>query len=154
MTRAICGHCSGRGLLGNEQEICRLCNGTGNLDGFSEIPRAELRPGTTFIRKCDKCGSEVFEIGGEIETIKVQKSWGLEVELREYETRAQVKIRCLQCANSYTVPVNSAVHDKVSAEREHCAPYVRLDGAFRCANIKCEYYCPEGHCALSDREQA
>ena len=153
LTRVSCSNCGGRGLLGNEQQLCRLCNGTGKLDGFSEIPCEELKPGTTFIRSCDKCDGEVFEIAGDVEAIKVQKSWGLEAELQEYEIREQIRIRCLQCANGYYVPINEAIHNKSEADQVRCSSYVKLDGTYRCTNIKCEYYCPDGYCALSDQQQ-
>lgn len=151
MTRVCCSQCGGRGLLGNEQQICRLCNGTGALDEYSEIPHEDLRPGTTFSRLCDQCRGELFEIMGEIETVKVQKSWGLEAELQEFECLKQIRIRCLHCDNNYSVPVNAAFHRKEEIDRARNSPYVKLDGTYRCTNFKCEYFCPEGICALSDQ---
>jgi hypothetical protein len=153
MTRATCSYCGGRGLLGNESDICRLCNGTGTADGFSSIALSELVPGTEFIRRCNECGADQFEIVGELEAVRSQKSWDLEEELREYEISERIRVRCLKCANSYFVPVNRAVHAQTGAMPEQGIQLVRLEGSYRCANLKCEYYCPEGYCLLSDQQK-
>lgn len=149
--RATCRYCGGRGLLGNESEICRLCNGTGNLDEFSKLTLNELVPGVTFRRRCEKCDSGLFEIAQDIEAVRQATSWAIEEELRDYETSERIRIRCLQCANSYLVPVDRTVHEQNSQAAGTADQYVLLEGSSRCARMKCEYYCPEGYCLLSER---
>jgi RecJ-like exonuclease len=153
LTRASCSYCGGRGLLGNESDICRLCNGTGIADEFSAIGLSELAPGRQFRRRCNKCGGDRFEISGPIETTREPTAWDLEAELREYETSERIRVQCLDCTNTYLVPVDRASHVLAESLPEQHSRLVRLESNYRCANIKCEYYCPEGYCLLSDRAQ-
>ena len=62
----MCKSCEGRGLVGNEREICRTCNGTGRADSFSFVPRSKIKKGLVFERRCDLCKANAFEIDSEI----------------------------------------------------------------------------------------
>ena len=109
-TLPVCSFCDGRGLVGNESEICRACNGTGHIDSFALIPRDLLVPGTEFQRRCDRCGEHVFRIEKPLETVKLNRSWEAEESLRQYETIERVGVRCAGCGNSYFIQVDSSFH--------------------------------------------
>lgn len=109
-TLPACSFCDGRGLVGNESEICRACNGTGLIDSFALIPRDLLVPGTEFERRCDRCGEHRFRIEKPIETLKINRSWESEESLRQYEQVEQVGVRCQGCGNSYMIQVDSKLH--------------------------------------------
>ena len=111
-----CGFCEGQGLVGNEREICRACNGTGKAGEFALIPRDRLMPGVLFARRCDKCGAGSFEIVTNIETKKLTKSWEREEELRQVEIIEQVKVRCDACGHSYYIPVDHEMHQELTTE--------------------------------------
>src|SRR5690349_4026649 len=89
-----CKICQGRGLVGNESEICRSCNGTGHVDSFAMIPLELLHKGTLFQRRCDMCGNDDFEICSEIKSEKQFKSWEDIEELRTYELVERVTVAC------------------------------------------------------------
>ena len=111
-----CKVCNGQGLVGNEREICRACNGTGKADSFAFIPRAQLKPGAIFDRRCDKCGGASFEVVSEVEEYKLTKSWEREEELRQIETHERVKVRCTECQHSYFIPVDPEMHKVLSSD--------------------------------------
>jgi DnaJ-class molecular chaperone len=111
-----CPFCEGQGLVGNEREICRTCNGTGRVDAFGFIPRELLRPGTLFARRCDQCSEGTFEIVSNIEEHKMTRSWEREEELRQIEVVERVKVRCSSCGHSYHIPVSPEWHGKLTPE--------------------------------------
>jgi len=111
-----CKFCNGQGLVGNERDICRACNGTGKADSFAFIPRSQLKPGTIFERRCDKCGNATFELMSSVEEYKLTKSWEREEELRQVEMQERVKVRCTECAHTYTIPVDPELHQTLSSE--------------------------------------
>jgi hypothetical protein len=105
-----CKICQARGLVGNESEICRSCNGTGHIDSFAMIPAELLHSGTHFRRRCDKCGDDDFEITSEIKSEKLYKTWESSEELREYELVEKVTVACSGCHNSYAITIDPAYH--------------------------------------------
>jgi DnaJ-class molecular chaperone len=110
VTLPVCEFCEGQGLVGNERDICRACNGTGRIDAFGFIPRAMLKPSLLFERRCDQCGERTFEIISEIEQKKLSRTWEREEELRQVEIVEQVKVRCSSCGQTYYVAVNPGWH--------------------------------------------
>jgi len=127
---ATCKFCEGQGLVGNESEICRACNGTGKIDVFSFIPRERLKPGVTFNRRCESCGHNVFEIRSEIESIKLTKSWEREEELRQIEMVERVKVRCTNCNNTYFIPVDEDTHQVLSPQQIAAAENMGMNLSF------------------------
>jgi len=113
-----CRFCEGQGLVGNEREICRACNGTGRIDSFGFIPREMLKPGVHFDRRCDQCGSDTFEIMSDVQEFKETRSWEREEELRQVDIVEKVKVRCNACGHNYHIPVNANWHVKVAPELE------------------------------------
>jgi DnaJ-class molecular chaperone len=111
-----CKFCDGQGLVGNEREICRACNGTGHADSFSFIPRDKLRPGTIFDRRCDQCGARSFEIQTAVEVHKLTKTWEREEELRQVELIERVKVRCVSCNHTYYIPIDKNSHQDMTDE--------------------------------------
>lgn len=109
----LCSFCDGRGLVGNESELCRSCNGTGHIDNFALIPRELLVTGTEFERRCDRCGELSFRIESPLETVKLHRSWEVEESLRQYETIERVGVKCLSCGNKYSIQVDSNFHHKL-----------------------------------------
>lgn len=111
-----CRFCEGQGLVGNEREICRACNGTGRIDAFGFVPREMLKPGVFFDRRCDKCGEPTFEIVSDIQECKETRSWEREEELRQFDIVEKVKVRCNSCGHNYFIPVNADWHEQLSPE--------------------------------------
>jgi DnaJ-class molecular chaperone len=105
-----CEYCDGRGLVGNENEICRACNGTGHIDAFAMIPRDLLQPGTIFGRRCDSCGNSMFILESGIESYKLNRSWEAEECLRQVEIIERVKVHCSSCPHSYFIQVAPGLH--------------------------------------------
>ena len=112
----LCPFCEGQGLVGNERELCRACNGTGRADTFGFVPRSKLKPGTFFSRRCDKCRESRFEIISNIEERKMTRSWEREEELRQVEFVEQVKVRCTSCGHTYHIPVSAEWHQELTPE--------------------------------------
>jgi DnaJ-class molecular chaperone len=112
----MCKACEGHGLVGNEREICRSCNGTGRADSFSFVPRAMIKTGLNFERHCDQCKNTEFEIISDIETKKITKSWQNEEELRQVEYIEQVKVRCKSCKQTYYIPLDKEWHQELTDE--------------------------------------
>lgn len=119
----VCSLCEGQGLVGNESELCRACNGNGKVDTFSLIPRERLIPGITFSRRCAECSNNKMEIDSGIETKRLTKSWEKEEELRTVELIEQVKVKCPSCGAGYAIPVDENMHsemnDKVVSQLEN-----------------------------------
>lgn len=111
-----CHFCEGQGLVGNERDICRACNGTGKVGTFGFIPRQRLKPGTHFERRCDECGASTFEIVSEVEDFKLTKTWEREEELRQVEILERVKVRCAACGQVYHIPLHKDLHQELSSE--------------------------------------
>jgi hypothetical protein len=111
-----CSFCDGRGLIGNESEICRACNGTGRIDSFALVPRTLLRPGVSFERRCDRCVGDTFEIVSAIESRKIVRSWEADESLRHVEAIECVKVKCGRCGNNYEIQLGSELHDEVPAD--------------------------------------
>jgi hypothetical protein len=105
-----CIICRGQGLVGNESEICRSCNGTGHVDSFAMIPLELLHNGTHFRRRCDSCGNDDFEIRSEIKSEKLFKTWDDAEELRQYELVERVTVACTRCPNRYDITIDPAYH--------------------------------------------
>ena len=112
-----CRFCEGQGLVGNERDICRACNGTGHADVFAFIPRNILKPGVFFERRCDQCGHGKFELTSTIEEYKLTKSWEREEELRQVEVIERVKVRCCGCGQSYYIPLDPNWNGHVDSEQ-------------------------------------
>jgi DnaJ-class molecular chaperone len=115
-----CKYCHGRGLLGNEREICRVCNGTGSGDDFAWVPRSRLKAGNTFQRVCQVCRKKtVHEIMTDIVHQAQVVSWEEEEGLRKTQTTERVQVRCSQCSDMYWVTVNPDMHpDETTPEME------------------------------------
>ncbi|MCC7478473.1 hypothetical protein IT575_08415 [bacterium] len=111
-----CETCGGRGLLGNENEICRTCNGTGHLDSFALIPLELVQPGTTFARHCDRCKNDQFEIVSLKEQHRITRTWEAEEELRKVDIIDRVKVKCTGCSNTYYITVDPRHHLPVPVE--------------------------------------
>ena len=127
---AVCKFCEGQGLVGNESEICRACNGTGKIDVFFFIPREKLKPGVTFNRRCESCGHLNFEIRSGIESIKLTKSWEREEELRQVEMVERVKVRCMNCNNAYYIPVDTETHRELDPQEIAAAERMGMNLSF------------------------
>jgi DnaJ-class molecular chaperone len=112
-----CRFCEGQGLVGNERDICRACNGTGRADVFAFIPRARLKPGVFFERRCDQCGQSQFEVISTIEEYKLTKSWEKEEELRLVEVMERVKVRCIGCGQTYNIPLDPQWNGELDADQ-------------------------------------
>jgi DnaJ-class molecular chaperone len=108
---AHCGKCDGRGLCGNENEICRSCNGTGKIDSFALIPMSLVRTGTQFHRRCDMCGNGTFTIISDIEQHRITKSWEDAEELRQVELSEKVRVHCNGCPNAYHIEIEPQWHN-------------------------------------------
>lgn len=114
---AQCRFCKGQGLIGNESEVCRSCNGTGHADTFSFIPREQLRSGVEFHRRCEKCGNHSFRLRGGLQQIKVIKSWDAHEELRQVEFQDACEVECTQCAHHYSIPVDAQWHQELESDQ-------------------------------------
>lgn len=112
----VCKFCEGQGLVGNERDICRACNGTGRADSFAFVPRSRLTPGLMFERRCDQCGATGFEVVSGVEQHKRVKSWEKEEELRQVEYFERIKVRCIACGESYYIPVDNDLHQELTPE--------------------------------------
>ena len=112
----VCKICQGRGLVGNESEICRSCNGTGHVDAFALIPLELLHTGTHFQRRCDMCGSDDFEIRSEIKQEKLYMTWDDAVELRQYELVERIAVACTRCPNKYDITIDPAYHKMIDSD--------------------------------------
>jgi RecJ-like exonuclease len=112
----VCEICDGRGLVGNESEVCRSCNGTGKVDSFALIPLALLIPSTHFQRRCEQCGSDFFELRTPVQQKKIYRSWDPVEELREYELVDTVSVACTQCGNAYDIQVDPKYHQPLDPD--------------------------------------
>lgn len=110
-----CRFCEGQGLIGNERETCRSCNGTGKADAFSFIPRESIGPGATFFRRCEQCGESSFEIVSDIEQHKLIRSWEADEELRHVEVVERVWVSCGHCSNRYDIMISDEMHKPIDA---------------------------------------
>jgi len=112
-----CKFCNGEGLVGNEREVCRVCNGTGYGDEFRWIPRNKLVPGTTFNRVCAVCKKRtVFEIVTPIEEYTTITSWHVDESMRERAIGERVRVRCRECGDSYYVDIDPDFHQELTDE--------------------------------------
>jgi len=112
-----CKFCNGEGLVGNEREICRVCNGTGYGDEFRWIPRNRLVPGNTFNRVCSVCQKRtVFEILTPIEEYTTYLSWEADVDLRRKRVAERVKVACRECGDSYYIDIDPDFHQEQTEE--------------------------------------
>jgi len=125
-----CKICQGRGLVGNESEICRSCNGTGHIDAFAMIPAELIHPGTRFQRRCESCGSDEFEIRSEIKSEKLYKTWESTEELRDYELLEKVAVACTQCRNAYEIIVDPAFHKLIDPDTAQELERLGMDLSF------------------------
>jgi DnaJ-class molecular chaperone len=108
-----CPVCDSAGLIGNEREICRTCNGTGAGDSFRHIPRASLISGTTFNRRCDRCKAETLhEIVSDIETRAITTTWEKNELIRAKEEFERIKIECTMCGRSYHARLDKYYHSE------------------------------------------
>jgi DnaJ-class molecular chaperone len=115
-----CKYCHGRGLIGNEREICRVCNGTGTGDDFAWVPHSRLLAGNTFQRVCAVCRRKtVHEILTDIVQQATTVTWEEEESLRKTQTTERVQVRCSQCSDTYWITVNPDMHpDEITPEME------------------------------------
>jgi DnaJ-class molecular chaperone len=111
-----CKFCEGQGLVGNERDVCRACNGTGKADAFAFVPSKMLKPGTIFQRRCDRCSGNTFEIMSGVEQFKLTKSWEREEELRQVEIVEKVKVRCTSCGQVYHIPIDPEWHQELESD--------------------------------------
>ncbi len=106
-----CKYCRGRGLIGNEREVCRVCNGTGSGDDFAWVPRSRLKAGHSFQRVCQVCRRRTSH---ELLTDIIQQStvvtWEEEESLRRTQTTERVQVQCSQCNDTYWIIVNPDMH--------------------------------------------
>lgn len=112
-----CGYCSGRGLVGNEKELCRVCNGTGTADDFAWVPRSQLVPGTHFTRACQVCRRRTpHEVATVVEAQEKTVSWEEEVSLRQVQKVQRVRVRCTECDDSYWIVIDPEAHPEERTE--------------------------------------
>ncbi|MCB1220881.1 MAG: hypothetical protein H7A35_12100 [Planctomycetales bacterium] len=122
-----CKHCDGQGLIGNEREVCRTCNGVGHWDAFAYIPRDHLHVGTLFDRRCDQCDHNRMEIASEIEEYKQVLSWEKEEELRSVEHAERVKVRCPSCSHSYYIKLDADSHGDLTPDMVEALEKLGID---------------------------
>jgi len=109
----FCPVCDGAGLIGNEREICRTCNGTGTGDGFRHIPRVSLVSGTTFGRRCDRCkGETLHELVSDIESKVIMTTWEKNEWERAKEEFERIKLECTMCGRSYQARLDKYYHSE------------------------------------------
>lgn len=111
-----CKYCNGQGLIGNERDVCRTCNGIGHWDSFAYIPRQMIKPGMMFDRKCDHCDHHRMEIASDIEEYRQVLSWESEEELRTVEMIERVEVRCPNCSHHYHIKLDAESHGELSPE--------------------------------------
>jgi len=112
-----CAYCSGRGLVGNERELCRVCNGTGTADDFAWVPRSKLVPGTHFTRACQICHRRTsHEIMSGVESYEKTVTWEEEESLRQVQQVQRVRVRCTECDDSYWIAINPEAHPEERTE--------------------------------------
>jgi hypothetical protein len=111
-----CPICEGQGLVGNESEICRACNGTGHADTFAFVPRELLQAGLEFQRRCEKCGNPHFKLTTGLIQHKVVKSWDALEELRQVEFQDACEVACTSCGHKYMIPVDPKWHRQLDEE--------------------------------------
>lgn len=112
-----CSTCDGRGLLGDASQICPACNGTGYHDDFGLIPRADIKPGKKFKRRCPNCQSNSwFEILSDIDRKEKIISWEADESLRQREYYDQVEINCTSCNYKYAVPIDKNYHHPIGSD--------------------------------------
>lgn len=106
-----CIYCHGRGLIGNERDVCRVCNGTGTGDDFAWVPRSRLKTGGAFQRVCQVCRRRtVHEILTDIVQQATVVTWEEEESLRRTQTTERVQVRCSQCSDTYWITINPNLH--------------------------------------------
>jgi RecJ-like exonuclease len=125
-----CAFCEGRGLIGNESEVCRTCNGTGHAEVFAIIPRDMLAPGLTFHRRCERCGNTTFRLATGIVQQKVVKSWDALEELRQVEYQDACEVECTGCGLKYAIPVDARWHQQLDSEQYELLAQHGLDTSF------------------------
>lgn len=110
-----CSYCDGRGLLGNERDVCRPCNGTGYGDQFRWIPHSELQKGRIFHRICSFCRRKTpFEIVSPIDSKDEVVSWEEEESLRQRRKMERVRVECTECHDSYWIEIDPEFHRELS----------------------------------------
>lgn len=114
-----CSFCEGRGLMGNESEVCRSCNGTGHADTFAFIPRELLTAGMEFQRRCERCNNHTFRLASDVRQQKIVRSWDAIEELRQVEYKEACDVECTGCGHRYMILVDPRWH--VRLEQEHYA---------------------------------
>jgi len=115
LTQPQCKYCDGRGLIGNEREVCRVCNGTGYGDQFRWIPRSQLQPDRAFERSCMVCRRRtVHEITTPIQAKVEVVSWEEEEALRQKRTVERVKVACTECGDAYWIEIDPDFHPELS----------------------------------------
>lgn len=109
----FCPVCDGAGLIGNERELCRTCNGTGTGDEFRHVPRGMLSEGNTFSRRCDKCKAETLhEFVTDIETKVITTTWEKDEWKRQKDEFERIKIECSVCGQSYYAKLDKYFHSE------------------------------------------
>jgi hypothetical protein len=126
----VCHVCDARGLVGNESEICRSCNGTGHIDAFALIPLELIKPGVNFQRRCDKCGNEQFQIRTPVEQQKLYKTWDAAEELRQYELVERVRVSCSRCPNAYEITIDPLFHQAINVDDQQEIERLGIDLSF------------------------
>jgi hypothetical protein len=129
-TLPTCKICQGQGLVGNESEICRSCNGTGHVDAFALIPAELLRAGIHFHRRCDHCGTDDFEVRSEIKREKMYKTWDDAEELRQFDYVERIAVACTRCSNHYDITIDPAYHKAIDSETAMELERLGLDLSF------------------------
>jgi DnaJ-class molecular chaperone len=115
-----CKYCDGRGLIGNDNAVCRVCNGTGTGDDFAWMPRSELLPGKAFQRVCQVCRQRTtHELLTGIVQSETATSWEEEAGLRKTRTTERVQVHCTECDDTYWIIVDPDMHpEEVTPEME------------------------------------
>lgn len=114
-----CPICEGAGLIGNERELCRTCNGTRTGDEFRKVLRKDLVQGNTFLRKCEKCKAETLhEFLAGIESKVITTTWEVNEWERSKETFERIKIECTMCGENYRAPLDQYYHSEKGFEPE------------------------------------
>ncbi len=125
-----CNVCDSRGLVGNESEICRSCNGTGHIDAFALIPTEMIQPGVSFKRRCDMCGNDDFEIKSPVERQKLFRTWDASEELREFDLIEKVRVACSRCPNGYEIKIDPNYHKALDGDTAQELERLGLDLSF------------------------
>ncbi len=113
-----CSICDGQGLLGETSDVCPTCNGKGTCDEFGLVPRSQLKPGTSFTRRCRFCHNFArHTIVSEIMERQRNITWEKDESLRKVETFEVIRIRCESCGHEEDIRLDPNYHHEPGERR-------------------------------------